>query len=149
MNNNKFKFEIPRLIKGDVARDERGAVSFVNKFDFPKIKRFYVVANRRARIIRAWHGHKYEAKYVYVISGKALIGAVRIDNWNYPSRKNKIYKFSLSSKKPSILYIPEGYANGFMSLTNNTKLIFFSTKTLDESKKDDIRFEAKCWNIWD
>lgn len=50
-------------------------------------------------------------------------------------------KFVLSSEKPSILYIPPGYANGFKTLTEDTILMFFSTSTLEESKGDDIRFD--------
>jgi hypothetical protein len=35
-----------------------------------------------------------------------------------------------------------------MTLTPNTKLIFFSTATLDESSEDDIRFPARFWDPW-
>ncbi len=146
---NRLKFDIPYLLKGDVVKDGRGSVSFVNKFNFPKIKRFYMVNNGKKGIIRAWHGHKKEAKYVFAVSGEALVGAIRINDWENPSKKAKIYSFVLSSEKPIILYIPKGYANGFKSLTGDAKLMFFSTSTLEQSKKDDIRFDSKYWNIWD
>ena len=144
-----IKLDIPYLIKGSAVKDEKGSVSFVNDFDFPRIKRFYVIDIKTEGIIRAWHGHRREVKYAFAVSGKALVGAANIDNWKNPSRKSKVYNFLLSSKKPAILYIPKGYANGFKSLTNNTKLIFFSKHTLEQSKKDDIRFDAKYWDIWD
>ncbi len=147
--NKKKKQELPQLIEGGIATDDRGSVSFVNQFNFSQVKRFYVVQNRKAGIVRAWHGHKYEAKYAYITSGSALVGAVAIDDWKNPSKKMKVHKFLLSSKKPAVLYIPKGYVNGFKSLTQDAKLIFFSTRTLDQSKKDDIRFDAKYWNIWD
>ena len=54
----------------------------------------------------------------------------------------------LSAAQPKVLFIPAGYANGFMSLTDDTRLIFFSTSTLDESKEDDVRYDARYWNIW-
>jgi dTDP-4-dehydrorhamnose 3,5-epimerase len=47
-----------------------------------------------------------------------------------------------------VLYIPAGYANGFMSLTDHAKAIFYSTATLEESLNDDIRFEARTWDPW-
>lgn len=141
--------EVPYLIKGGMSVDTRGSVSFVNEFNLSQVKRFYVVKNRRKGMVRAWHGHKYEAKYVFVVSGSALVGAVKIDDWENPSKTTKVHKFVLSSNAPAILYFPKGYANGFMSLTNNAKLIFFSTKTLQQSLKDDIRFDPKYWNIWD
>ncbi len=149
MNTKKLDSSLPRVIEGGWASDERGVVSFVNAFNFPKIKRFYLVSNRKRGEVRAWHGHKNEIKYVFVVSGRALIGAVPVDNWKKPSKETKVYRFLLSSETPSILYIPKGYANGFKSLTSNAKLMFFSTKTLGESKKDDIRYDAGYWDIWD
>lgn len=149
MSKEKLKSDFPYLFEGGVVGDERGKVSFVNGFSFPKIKRFYVVANSRVGMVRAWHGHKHEAKYVFVISGAAKVAAVRINNWKHPSKKNKVHTFLLSSEKPEILYVPKGYANGFKSLTDDAKLIFFSTRTLAQSKKDDFRFDAKYWDVWD
>ncbi len=55
----------------------------------------------------------------------------------------------LSAGTPAVLYIPPGYANGFMSLTADARLAFFSTRTLAESQGDDVRFDARHWDIWD
>lgn len=129
------------LISGDVVVDERGKVKFVNDFDFKNVKRFYQVENYRAGYIRAWHGHKKEEKYVYVASGSALVGVVDL-------KTEEMQKFILSADKPRILWIPANTANGFMNLEENTKLIFFSSATLEESKKDDLRFPYDKWNIW-
>ena len=73
---------------------------------------------------------------------------VKIDNWDKPTYASKVEKYILSSNKPSILYIPKGYANGFMNLTKDTKIMFLSTSTLEESKGDDYRFGYNYWNIW-
>ena len=35
-----------------------------------------------------------------------------------------------------------------MSLEENSELLIFSTSSLQESLKDDYRFEAKYWNPW-
>jgi dTDP-4-dehydrorhamnose 3,5-epimerase len=141
-NNN-----LPKIIKGEIKKDERGAVSFVNGFDFSKIKRFYIVENKNNNQIRAWHGHKKEEKFAYLLSGIAIVGAVAIDNWKNPSKKSKVLSFKLSADKPQILYIPKGYVNGFKSLTKDARLMFFSTSTLKDSLNDDIRFDEKYWNI--
>ncbi|KKQ78586.1 MAG: hypothetical protein UT02_C0062G0007, partial [Parcubacteria group bacterium GW2011_GWC2_38_7] len=45
--------------------------------------------------------------------------------------------------------IPQNFANGFMNLTDDTILVFFSTSTLEESKGDDIRYDAHYWNPWE
>ncbi|MFC1945704.1 dTDP-4-dehydrorhamnose 3,5-epimerase family protein [Chloroflexota bacterium] len=137
-----------QIIVGEIATDGRGAVAFVNDFGFTGVKRFYTVANHRANFVRAWHAHRHEAKYVTVVSGAALIGAVKIDNWENPSPKSDVKRFVLDARKPAVVYIPPGHANGFMSLTEDTVVIFFSTATVAQSREDDIRYDARHWDIW-
>ena len=60
-----------------------------------------------------------------------------------------VERYVISEKKPQVVYIPPGYANGFMSLTKDLKLVFYSTSTLEESSGDDIRYDARYWDIWD
>src|SRR5678816_864228 len=124
----------PRLFPGGLAIDDRGELGFVNDFQFGGVKRFYTVSNFQQGFIRAWHGHQREAKYVTAVRGSALVGAVPIDNWDSPSQKNEVARYVMSDKNPSVLYIPPGYANGFMSLTSDLKLMIFSTSTLEESQ---------------
>jgi dTDP-4-dehydrorhamnose 3,5-epimerase len=131
-----------KLINGGISVDDRGTVRFVNDFNFQNVKRFYHVENHSKGFIRAWHGHKKEGKYVYVASGSALIGVVNMET-------NEISKYILSDKSPKVLFIPPGNFNGFKSLEENTKLLFFSTTTLSESLDDDIREEHNKWNIWE
>jgi len=140
----------PKLIEGGIAIDDRGQLIFVNDFNFDVVKRFYVVENFSTNIIRAFHGHLKEAKYALVVSGSAMVAIVQMDDCCKPNKKNKVNRFILSVRKPSILYIPSGYANGLKSLEENTKIIFFSTSTLEESKNDDYRFPYDYWgeNVW-
>lgn len=139
----------PRLIEGEVRVDDRGELLFVNEFSFDDVKRFYVVSNHQAGFVRAWHAHRHEAKYVLVLQGAAIVGAVQIDDWKAPSRDNEVHHFVLSAARPAVLYLPPGFANGFKSLTADTKVAFFSTATIEESKDDDVRFDARYWDIWD
>lgn len=131
-----------KIINGGLSVDDRGSVTFVNDFDFSDVKRFYVVENHRAGFIRAWHGHKKEGKYVFVVKGTALVGAVDMSS-DAPG------KYILSDRNPKILYIPPGYANGFKTLEEDTRIIFYSTSTLQDSLGDDIRFPFDKWNIWE
>jgi len=137
-----------KLINGGLAVDDRGTVSFVNDFNLEGVKRFYIVENHKRGFVRAWHAHKKEAKYVMVVKGSAVIGTVKIDNWENPSKDLKVNRFVLSEKNPSVLFIPAGFANGFMSLTEDAKLIFYSTSSLEESKGDDFRFDSRYWDPW-
>ncbi len=138
----------PRVISGGLSVDDRGAVGFVNEFTFAGVKRFYTVSNHAAGCVRAWHAHRREAKHVTVLRGAAVVGAVKIDNWDSPSPAAPVRRFVLSAAQPAVLFIPAGYANGFMSLTADTLLGFFSTATIEESRADDIRYDARLWDIW-
>ena len=131
-----------KILQGGISVDDRGSVRYVNDFQFNQVKRFYHVENHRSGYIRAWHGHKKEGKYVYLVSGSALIGIVDMETEN-------IEKFILSDKSPKILWIPPGKYNGFKSLEENTKILFFSTSTINESIDDDIRKPYDQWNIWE
>ncbi len=140
--------EPPVLITGGIAVDDRGTLSFANDFGFPQVKRFYIVRNHHEGFVRAWHAHRREAKYVVAVAGAAVVAAVEIDDWDQPSRDQPVYRYVLSSAKPSVLCIPAGYANGFMSLTDDAALMFFSTATMDESQGDDVRFDARYLDPW-
>lgn len=131
------------LFEGKIIADDRGTVRFINDFDFAGVKRFYQVENHRSGFIRSWHAHDREGKYVYVVTGAALIGVV-----NFRDENAVPEKFVLSAEIPKVLWIPPGNANGFMSLRENTRIMFYSTSTLEESMGDDIRFAHDKWDIW-
>ncbi|MDA2936267.1 dTDP-4-dehydrorhamnose 3,5-epimerase family protein [Patescibacteria group bacterium AH-259-L05] len=141
----------PHIIKGGLAIDDRGQVTYINDFGFKGVKRFYMVENFSVDTIRAFHGHQKEAKYVFVTKGAALFNAVKLDNTSHPNKDSKVDKFILSLRIPAILFIPPGYAHGFRLLESKTKIIFFSTASLEESEKqDDYRFPYDYWgkDIW-
>ncbi len=138
----------PNLIRGGLAVDDRGEVGFVNDFDFGDVKRFYAVTNHRRGFVRAWHGHKHEAKYVTVVKGAALVCCVVVDDFDDPSRDLPVHRFVLSERTPAVLHVPPGCANGFMSLTDDAKVLFFSSATLEESQQDDFRFDSRIWDPW-
>jgi len=139
---------VPRVFEGGLAVDDRGDIVFVNDFQFEGVRRFYVVSNHRAGLVRAWHAHRREGKYVTVVHGAAIVAAVAINNWEKPAKNAEIHRYVLSAQKPAVLYIPPGYANGFMSLTADARLVFFSTATLEESRNDDVRYDARYWDAW-
>jgi dTDP-4-dehydrorhamnose 3,5-epimerase-like enzyme len=139
----------PKLIDGKRLFDNRGSVSFSNAFSFSEIIRFYIVHNYNKNFIRAWHGHLKEKKFITCIQGTFQVSCVRMDKTKNPSKKNKVFTWYLNAGSQNIISIPEGYANGSMSLEDNSKLLIFSTSTLESSLKDDYRFPVKYWNSWD
>jgi len=131
----------PYLIKGGVAVDDRGIVTFCNNFNMAGVKRFYMLENHEAGFIRAWHGHVTEAKWIVVVSGVAIIGVAEMrllyddsyDLFRPP------YRYVLHANG-DVLYVPGGYANGHRNLVAGTKVMHFSNLTMDEAKGDDYRF---------
>jgi dTDP-4-dehydrorhamnose 3,5-epimerase-like enzyme len=138
-------------IQGNMSSDKRGSVKFFNDFKLEGVKRFYQVENSVEEPIRAFHGHINEAKYVYVVQGSVLLCAVYLDDKLNPSKSNKVERFYLSEEKPEIIYIPPSYANGFKSLKEGSRVIFFSTSSLEQSLKDDYRFPFDYWGeeVWE
>lgn len=130
------------IFDGGITTDDRGTLRFVNEVDFSKVKRFYTVENHAKGFVRAWHGHKKEAKYVYVTKGAIILCAVGM-NGGGASRN------VLSSTNPQIALIYPGYYNGFKTLTDDTQVMFFSTSTLEESKDDDYRKDADTWEMFE
>ena len=137
----------PTLIGGGFAVDDRGQVSFVNGFAFDAVRRFYLVENFSTQVVRAFHGHLKEQKFVLIVEGSAIVVAVRIDDAVRPDRQMKPHRFVLSDRQPQILHVPAGYANGFRPLEPGTKILFFSTATLEQAKSDDFRFPHDYWGV--
>ena len=59
----------PQLIEGGNFSDHRGTLSYVNDFSFKDIERFYIISNSVTHPVRAWQGHKLDAKNFYCLSG--------------------------------------------------------------------------------
>ena len=160
----------PRLIEGGLSVDERGQVAFCNGLNPAEagIKRLYLLSNHEAGYVRAWHGHKTEAKYALVTRGVALVCCVTLEeieryckadspSWSWtggntatlswsgsPPSLPRVWRFVLSGQQPKVLYIPPGYANGHMALSVPCDVLHFSTMTMEEAAGDDMRFPARC-----
>ena len=136
--------EIVESIKGEVSLDDRGTVRFVNNFSPEKYKRFYIVTNHQRNFIRGWHGHRTAEKAVMVVKGTAIIAVSKMSSKNgkFPLPAvlaEPITTFTLSELVPSILVIPPGYFNASKTLEDKTKILYFSTDTIQAATQDDER----------
>jgi len=144
-----LRIKIPTLIEGKKFTDDRGNLSFANNLDLSNFKRFYLVENHSQNFIRAWHGHQKEYKVFFPVYGSILVACVKFGDPISPNLDAKIDRHVLDASSPDALIIPNGYANGFMTLSLGAKLLVFSSSTVDESKDDDFRFPFDTWNPWD
>lgn len=146
MKINKLK-PLSKIV--EVSSDDRGVfVPFMQNADFADfsglpIKRVYYVYNHAKGTIRGFHFHKKEWKYFIVASGAAKIIALNPEN---PEEK---FTFISSPRKSNLIIIPPGFANGWISLEDNTILICCSTSAIEDSIKDDVRYDPYKWGeVW-
>lgn len=135
-------------IEGGVFIDERGRISFVNDFVMDEVRRFYVIRQADPAVVRAWHAHRYEKKFFYVLKGAFTLAFVKIDDWENPSPDLKAEIFQVTDRTSRILCIPEGYANAVKADEPDSILIVFSNKVLSNAVTDSWRYDQKMWVDW-
>ncbi|MGN6531099.1 MAG: dTDP-4-dehydrorhamnose 3,5-epimerase family protein [Ginsengibacter sp.] len=136
------------VIQGEQFEDSRGKLIFFNDFDMKNVRRFYLIEHSDTSTVRAWQGHKNEKKWFYVVEGSFKIVLVKPDDWQNPTLNLPFEEYNLSASKTEILYVPGGYANGFQSVEPKSKIMVFSSFTVEESVKDDLRFDKNLWYKW-
>ena len=139
----------PYIIKGGNYTDERGQLEFYNDFDMSQIKRVYFTTHFDTEVIRAWQGHTIESRWFCSVKGSFLVKLIEIDNWENPSDDLKVFEYELTAEKQEILYIPNGYVNGFKALKADSKLMIMSNYGFNEIENDQIRFDQNKWTGWD
>jgi dTDP-4-dehydrorhamnose 3,5-epimerase len=139
---------VPNIISGGNYSDERGQLEFFNDFDMSPIKRVYYTTHFDTVTVRAWQGHKIESRWFICIKGSFAVKLVEIDDWVNPSDSLKVYEYELSADKQEVLYIPNGFANGFRALEVNAKLMIMSNYGFNEIDNDQIRFDQNKWTKW-
>ena len=148
MKFKKIDTEIPGLfiIEPKLIRDDRGFfMESYNKYDFEKIgiKTDFIQDNHsksRKGTLRGLHFQtkNVETKLVRVIKGKVydVVVDLRKKSPNY----GQYFSTFLSDKNKLMLYIPKGFAHGFLALTETVEFLY---------KVDDIfNAEAGGGIIW-
>ena len=138
----------PYIITGGRHLDERGCIKFINDFNMSIVKRLYFTEHFSTEVIRAWQGHIVEKRWFLCVDGEFLVKLVKIDDFENPSEDLKIFEFSLVADTPQVLYIPEGFANGFQAKKENSKLMIFSDYAYGINPNDQVRFDKNKWSSW-
>lgn len=135
----------PKQIEVSCHIDDRGFLyQIAGNYEFPEIKRVYVVGNFAKGVIRGYHEHKEEWKAYFAVSGSLKIVVV--------DEQGEISNYVLTSRKPSILVVPPKHLHGWISLEEDTLLVGISNKTLEESQADDYRedpfkYGKEMWDV--
>ena len=127
------------LIEGNIHRDDRGCVRFVNDFNMKNVVRLYCIEPKLG-VVRAWQGHKKETKWFYAAKGSFVVKVINMNT-------RLLNQFILTDLESKVLEIPGGSYNGFEALEEGSVLMVFSDFTLEESKGDDfrLRLEEMRW----
>lgn len=134
----------PQLLTGQNFLDERGSVYHYGDTTLDSIKRIYFISPSPSAGFRGWHGHRFESKTFRCIRGSFQVSSVKVLDWDSP-RGGEVFKFNLSANAGELLMVPQGFANGILSLEVGSVLMVMSNKTLGESLEDDIRFDPSSF----
>lgn len=134
-----------KLISGTIFTDARGELTHFNEFDFQGVSRYYIITQHDTSIARGWHGHQFERKWFQCLSGSFVMSFVKPDNWENPSPELTPEIFHIKAEEPSILCLPQGYANCIRATTPDSTLLVYSGKPLAEAYLDSWRWEPSMW----
>lgn len=130
--------------------DDRGILYEVIRTDAeykPKLNQVYVVKDRVAGIIRAYHKHEQLWDYFHILTGSA-----KFVFFKDIKGKREIEEHILDSRKPQLIIVPPTVFHGWMSLEDNTILLStashcYNKKKPDEERVDPYTVGGKIWKI--
>ena len=144
----KTKFDGLLIIKRPTYYDNRGFLREL--FEQKKFKKKFIFdyfSVSKKNVIRGLHlqHKKPQAKIISVISGR--IFDIVLDCRKNSKTFGKYYTMNISSKDNVSLYIPEGFAHGFCSLTDNTILHYRNSNYRNKKYEIGILWKDRDLNI--
>ena len=144
----KTKFKDLKIYKKDTFKDNRGFFRelFLNKIIDKKFP-FDVMSFSKKNVLRGLHLQlkKPQGKFITVLRGK--IFDVALDCRKNSKTFGKYFSIILSEDKNNSLYIPEGFAHGFCSLSDNTIMHYKCTNYRDKKSEIGILWNDSELNI--
>ena len=149
----------PTFLNVQSISDDRGILlPFTDHIDHELFHRCYIVENYGVGVIRGLHYHKEETKIFTVVSGAGKFITVKLapelvereneeEIRKYTEEHPEVVKsFVLSSKHHGVIVIPPKFANGWISLQDNTILVALSNLRFEKAKDDDLRLSPYIIN---
>jgi dTDP-4-dehydrorhamnose 3,5-epimerase len=148
MKVKKNKFEGLLIIEGKLHSDNRGYLReiYLEKIINKKFK-FQIVSKSKKNILRGMHIQSInpQGKYLSVIKGKIfdVVVDLRIKSKTF----GKSYSVLLSDKNCKSIYIPEGFAHGFLSLDNENIISYNCTNYRNAKSELTLKWDDIDINI--
>lgn len=143
------------LFSSNVFRDERGYFmesfkesAFLSENNPPLLFKQDNISSSKKGVLRGLHYQlppHGQGKLVRVLQGKIWDVAVDIRK-NSPTFK-KWFGVELSEDNPKALYIPPGFAHGFVALENDTLVLYKCTVEYEPKSERGIRWDDPGLNI--
>lgn len=143
----KSKLKNVYIIKGLPFKDKRGEFKRIyckEELGFLGLKNIVQInysKNKKKYTFRGLHyqtGRSAEDKLVVCVRGKIqdIFVNIQKDSKEYLKSSSEI----LDCKENKVLLVPRGFAHGFLTLKENTEVIYFSTNFYDPRKEKGIRW---------
>ena len=134
----------PIKFKSRSFKDKRGYLKEISPVKLKKKFNYSIITNSKKNVIRGMHYDKRleEEKLVHVLNGKIVDVTV-----NLIKGKNfgKIY-YNLM-KKDELLFIPKGFAHGYLCLGKNNTILYLLTKKFSKTNNTGFLWNDKKFNI--
>ena len=136
------------LIKTELFRDKRGYFKEVEKFKVLKKKFIFdCFSYSKRNTLRGLHlqTRKSQAKIITVVHGKIL--DVVVDLRKKSPNYGKHFSIEISDKSDFSIFIPEGFAHGFLCLSKNCAVYYKCTNYRVKESEKTIKWNDKNLNI--
>ena len=146
----KTKFKDLKIIKSPIFSDNRGYFKeLVIEKNIDERFPFKVMSFSKKNVLRGMHLQlkNPQGKYISVMKGSIL--DVAIDLRKKSKTFLNIFSVILSEKNAKSIFIPQGFAHGFCTLSKENYIVYSCTKY--RSKNDEITIkwdDPKLKNIW-
>ena len=148
MKLNKTKFKDLIIFKSKNFKDSRGLLREITLEKYLKKKLiFTLVSKSKKNVLRGLHlqTKKIQGKYVSVLKGKIL--DVVVDCRKKSKTFGKHYKIILSDKNATSIYIPPGFAHGFLALDKENIVLYSCTNYRNKDSETSLSWNDKDLKI--
>ena len=134
----------PLKIKSIKYNDNRGYLVEVVPNKIKKRFNYSIITQSKKNVIRGMHYNKKkdEEKLVYILEGKILDVTI---NLNKGKDYGRIFYNRL--KKNDILFIPKGFAHGYLCLDNKNTILYLLNKKYSSKNNSGFNWKDKEFNI--
>ena len=144
----KTKFKDLIIFKSKNFKDSRGLLREITLEKYLKKKLiFTLVSKSKKNVLRGLHlqTKKIQGKYVSVLKGKIL--DVVVDCRKKSKTFGKHYKIILSDKNATSIYIPPGFAHGFLALDKENIVLYACTNYRNKDSEASLSWNDKDLKI--